>query len=314
MDRRLFLAFAGSAAVFGANAKAQVTGAVLDPAENSLIDTDGMEAFDPWPQGFSAPRYSTDFGNAEPPEFYTKIARILLRGAPIDCRPVDVAKYLYDIRVGKLTDAVLERLENLFAEQNPVVPMNLEFVSLFAYDWEKSYYFNPVVVQIINGTKTDPYDGDATPWCASFANWCIARSKASYSRSISFDSLLSLGTRSAASGSFRCWGEQTEEPKEGDLVVFAKKGTETQGCPINLSRAQGHVGFYVGETIRPNGSVRYKVLGGNQGFIASSAPNETQGSLVSPSEIRNAVSIREYGKAWSDRVFHSFRTSSILQG
>lgn len=314
MDRRLFLGLSTSAALFSGRAFGEEDTLLSAPQEEALVDTDGMERFAPWPAGFSAPVASPKFGNAEPPEFYVRLARILMRGAPTKCRPYDVARYFYDIRERKITEPVRERLENLFADQTPPVPFSLEFVSLFAYDWEQNYYFNPVIVQIINGTKTSAYDGDLTPWCASFTNWCIARSKASYTRTIAFDNLLSYGTGSASSGSFRCWGTQTDEPQEGDLVVFARKTTELQGCPVNLNNAQGHVGFYVGKRTRADGSVRYRVLGGNQGFIGTSAPGDTPGSLVSPKDIRNAVSIREYGKAWSDRVFHSFRTSPTLQG
>ena len=64
---------------------------------------------------------------------------------------------------------------------------------------------------------------------------------------------LAATTRSAASGSFRCWTETTT-PQVGDLVVFREPGS-TQRCS-----GKGHVAFYAGEADR--GYIR--ILGGNQ--------------------------------------------------
>jgi hypothetical protein len=279
-------------------------------------DFEGMEQLAQLPAGFVVPdhRYTVNYGAKEPPEFYTRIANILLRGAPIKCRPVDVARYFYDIRNKLFTADVRDRLETLFANQRPRMDFNPDFVSIFAYDWERNEYYNPLIVKIITGSRTAAYDGDLTPWCASFANWCIARSQASNPRLIEFDSLLDFGTRSAASGSFRCWGETASEPSYGDIVVYAKRGTEEQQCPVNLNNAQGHVGFYVGQRVRANGSLAYDLLGGNQGFVAPASGLTLEGSVISQADLAQAVSIRGMGLAWSDRVFHSIRTSSLLRG
>ncbi len=78
---------------------------------------------------------------------------------------------------------------------------------------------------------------DETPWCSSFANWCI-------------QSAGIKGTRSARARSWLKWGEPLEEPREGCIVVFARPKAGPKA---------GHVGFYAG----PSGD-RIRVLGGNQ--------------------------------------------------
>ncbi len=60
-------------------------------------------------------------------------------------------------------------------------------------------------------------------------NWCIARGNSKDEKEDFTDDVLALTTRSAASGSFRCWKETTS-PKKGDLAVFAQKGTESRSC------------------------------------------------------------------------------------
>lgn len=284
------------------------------PSVSVSSDFDGMEVFDTFETGFSAPDYklSPDYGTVKPPEFYSQIAAIILRGAPVKSRPVDVARYLYDVRRKVLTEAVRGRLEKLFADQTPKQSFNLDFVSLFAYDWERNSYYNPLIVRIITGTKTSAYNGDITPWCASFTNWCIARSQASNPNFVTFDDLLKHGTRSAASGSFRCWGTKTDAPKYGDVVVYAKVGTENQSCPVDLNNAQGHVGFYFGQKVRHDGSIAYDVLGGNQGFVRASL--DLGPSAIAEKDIAQAVSVRGMGQKWADRVFHSVRTAPVLHG
>lgn len=78
-------------------------------------------------------------------------------------------------------------------------------------------------------------------WCAGFVNAILEKTGVS-------------GTDSLMARSFLNWGTSTRNPKEGDVVVFAR----------GKSRSTGHVGFYVGE--KNVGGVRYiLVLGGNQG-------------------------------------------------
>lgn len=51
------------------------------------------------------------------------------------------------------------------------------------------------------------------------------------------------------SRSYLQWGEEVDEPRKGDLVIFEREGSDWQG----------HVGFYVRET-----EANILVLGGNQ--------------------------------------------------
>ena len=77
---------------------------------------------------------------------------------------------------------------------------------------------------------------DETPWCSSFANWCIM--KAGQPR-----------TNSAAARSWIGWGTALDAPRLGCITVFSR--------PPNPS--SGHVALFV-ET---EGD-RIRVLGGNQ--------------------------------------------------
>lgn len=127
---------------------------------------------------------------------------------------------------------------------------------------------NPVIHHLFIATKTFP-EGDTTAWCAAFVNWCIARSLAKQpemigtapgyfvNKGMAFDPAILVGTsRSAASGSFRCFPDKEGNPAAGDLIVWQTPGTEgmTKHC-----YGTGHVAFFLG---RENG--RYRVLGGNQ--------------------------------------------------
>jgi len=278
-----------------------------------------MEELAPLPAGFNNGLGSgdyapiTNFGSTPPPELYTRIARIIMIGAPIRCRPIDVALYFHNVRMGQFTPATWSSLHSYLQRRDRLDLLSTDFLKLFAYDWERSNYYNPVVVQFITGIGQTPYAGDQTPWCAAFANWCISRSQATNPTYLTFsNALLRHGTRSSSSGSFRCFGEATEEPVEGDLVVWAKVGTEAQSCPINLNNAQGHVGFYAGTITRPNGTIAYNVLGGNQGFISTRL--STGDSEVTQRHIAQAVSYRTIGRRWSDRTFHSIRMGAVLRG
>lgn len=77
---------------------------------------------------------------------------------------------------------------------------------------------------------------DETPWCSAFVNWChkqVHRPR----------------TSSAMAISWLDWGEEVEEPRTGDVVVFRRTS----------SKWKGHVGFYVRENKKS-----ILVLGGNQ--------------------------------------------------
>jgi uncharacterized protein (TIGR02594 family) len=109
------------------------------------------------------------------------------------------------------------------------------------YNYEWAVRANPLVVGFFSMTNTLPSEGDQTSWCAAFVNFCLyAAGKPT--------------TFSALSGSFRYYSTPTENPRPGDIVVFALHGE--QGA-----KGFGHVGFFVSRN--PDGSM-ITVLGGNQ--------------------------------------------------
>jgi len=89
----------------------------------------------------------------------------------------------------------------------------------------------------LKGTKLA--QSDETAWCSAFACWCMEQA--------GFRS-----TRSAAARSWLQWGTPIEFPAHGAITVLWR------GSPDS---AQGHVGFYAGES--DNGRDIY-LLGGNQ--------------------------------------------------
>lgn len=183
-------------------------------------------------------------------------AERLAAAAPYDCRPIDVARYF--LRLG--------RGETKFGKQG----------ASYAREWPVRG--NPLIVSFFSATETEP-TGDVTPWCAAFANWCIARSR-SRDGSIG-DAERKATTRSAASGSFRAW-RRVDTPSDGDIVVFATPGTEHL-----TASGTGHVGFYLGDA----GSTHIRVLGGNQ-----------RGQL----KTTGAVTISHYPKKSADYLFYGY--------
>ena len=165
-------------------------------------------------------------GAGSPTDEEKTLGDVVLAGAKANRRPFDVAKYFYDLGQSKDPKRV------------------------FVREWPERA--NPVIVEFFRATDTTP-NGDITPWCAAFVNWCIARGNSTTESKTFTSKVLDLTTRSAASGSFRCWTETTT-PKEGDLVVFAQKGSEGRSC-----NGQGHVAFFVSRDAN-----RINILGGNQ--------------------------------------------------
>lgn len=108
----------------------------------------------------------------------------------------------------------------------------------YTYGWPQRW--NPLIVDFFQATSTQP-EGDLTPWCAAFTNWCFLHASGR------------PATQSASSGSFRCFGVATASPSEGDIVVFKRSG-DLAACT-----GTGHVGFFV----RDLGNA-VAVLGGNQ--------------------------------------------------
>lgn len=100
------------------------------------------------------------------------------------------------------------------------------------------------------GANLDP---QTTAWCAAFVNATLKKAGME-------------GTGSNMARSFLDWGEEVDDPRQGDLAIFSR------GDP---SGPFGHVGFFAG--YNPDGTIR--VLGGNQGDAVSYA-NYSPGSLL----------------------------------
>lgn len=171
-------------------------------------------------------------GPAKPTQVEIEQARAILEAAPTSSTPVEVARYFLDLGQASDTRA--------------------------AYVREWPVRANPLIQTLFVATQTNPY-GDITPWCAAFVNWCIARAgatrtNAGISREHRFTSAeLARTSRSAASGSFRCW-TSVIDPRPGDLAVFREPGS-TAACS-----GKGHVAFLLERL--PGGDLR--ILGGNQ--------------------------------------------------
>ena len=82
-------------------------------------------------------------------------------------------------------------------------------------------------------------------WCAAFVNAVLDKNNIPGSDSVSAFPLTAR--------SFLLWGESTDVPQRGDIVVF----------PRGNSGWQGHVGFYI-KTENVRGIDYYVILGGNQ--------------------------------------------------
>jgi uncharacterized protein (TIGR02594 family) len=87
----------------------------------------------------------------------------------------------------------------------------------------------------------DPY---RIEWCAAFVNAVLNSNDIPGSESVTDYPLMAR--------SFLKWGEEVDEPRIGDVVVFPRGASW-----------QGHVGFYMGSQER-NGKEYYVILGGNQ--------------------------------------------------
>ncbi|GAD00396.1 TIGR02594 family protein [Agarivorans albus] len=99
---------------------------------------------------------------------------------------------------------------------------------------------NPRILEYHASTTLDRASAklDSTPWCSSFANWCMEQTGR-------------LGTDSAWAKSWLNWGQEIDDPELGCIVVFSRVSQNVSG---------GHVGFFLNDL---GSSVL--VLGGNQG-------------------------------------------------
>jgi len=101
------------------------------------------------------------------------------------------------------------------------------------------------ILEYFDATRTEPYDGDETPWCAAFVSWCLERA----------------GVRSARSAGARAylnWGVEVPSPIPGAVAVL----TRPEGGEL-----AGHVTFVLMPLLRG-----FVGLGGNQGNAVSTRP------------------------------------------
>lgn len=96
---------------------------------------------------------------------------------------------------------------------------------------------------------------DETPWCAIFMNWVLKEAGFKYSSS-------------ALARSFEKYGDATNSPNPGDIVVFWRK---------NKQSGLGHVGIFLGLSIDLKSVF---VLGGNQGNSVSISRYPTSNVLT----------------------------------
>lgn len=233
---------------------------------------------------FSTKLDRTALGKNDPGAAKIKMAQEIINAAPKNCRPIDVAYYFRDL--GKGTTPFGE-------EGRP-----------YARGWPRLY--NPLIIEFFKATSLNPlapnFGGDATPWCAAFMNFCIARATA---KNGLIGTGLTNGTRNASSGSFRCFGDPLAkeiEPEEGDIAVWALDGT-VDGC----KQGTGHVGFFVAKT--EDDKKPFYILGGNQ-----------SGNLLVNTETRNdGIFVKAMPRAYlagknSQRYkrFFAFRTAAFL--
>jgi hypothetical protein len=184
-------------------------------------------------------------GTAPPTDDEVRMAYDLLRQSPFGVAPVDIVQYFLAVGAGAYGRAYRP----------------------FVREWPERA--NPLVFHFFSSTLTKP-EGDATPWCAAFLNWCLLRARAATADEIgkspgyfsisgkpfSDENIQNHSTNNASSGSFRCL-DAVSSPKRGDIAVFKNAGTDhlTPVC-----RGQGHVTFFL--SVPREGWVR--VLGGNQ--------------------------------------------------
>lgn len=192
-------------------------------------------------------------GTAQPNTVEIDRAYQILINSPFGSQtaPIDVASYLLEVGRGSQG-----------ADNRP-----------FLREWPVRA--NPLIYHMFASTTTKP-EGDSTPWCAAFVNWCILRSHASTADQIGhspggfskagrpFDPahLTRYSTNNASSGSFRCWDEGS--PVRGAVAVFANAGT---GDMTAVCRGTGHVGFVYEQPSPTAGNV--SLLSGNSAQAGS---------------------------------------------
>jgi uncharacterized protein (TIGR02594 family) len=100
---------------------------------------------------------------------------------------------------------------------------------------------NPRVIALYRDAGHPEIANDEVAWCAAFCGACLARAGV-------------RGTGSLMARSYLAWGEPLDAPRPGAVAVFSR----------GSSAAEGHVGFWLGET-----RDAVVLLGGNQGNAVS---------------------------------------------
>jgi hypothetical protein len=249
MNRRNFILGSGVALATSSGFSLTKPGSAQAPAADiSLVSelpplpTDLASQADQPPAPYSE---IAPVGTARPSDDEMKKANEILLQSPFGAPPVEIAQYLLAVGAG-----AYGRDYRAFVREWPVRA-------------------NPMIFHFFSSTLTKP-EGDVTPWCAAFVNWCLLRSHATSADEIGKSpggfsingkpfpdqNLQQFSTNSAASGSFRCW-QEIATPKRGDIAVFKNPGTDalTAAC-----LGQGHVAFFL-SVPRPGWA---RVLGGNQ--------------------------------------------------
>jgi uncharacterized protein (TIGR02594 family) len=126
---------------------------------------------------------------------------------------------------------------------------------------------NPIIIAFFAATRTEPFQGDQTAWCAAIACWALQRAGLPH-------------PRSAGSRAFRTYGEETRDPRPGDVACFINKRD-----PI-----QGHVGFFNGFTDATR--QRIQLVGGNQSDRISDLPWPLDGRDLRLHSYRTAPGLR----------------------
>lgn len=116
------------------------------PLPKHLSDAEGEKDF------FSLQLDRAALGRADPGQEKKDKARAIMDAAPKKCRPIDVAYFYRELGKGKTE----------FGEEGRP----------YARGWPREY--NPIIIEFFKTTGLDPlapqFGGDATPWCAVFAN------------------------------------------------------------------------------------------------------------------------------------------------
>lgn len=221
----------------------------------------------PMPEGQELPTLDEEWppvgtpslGSEPPLPIEREIGEVILNGAPLRSTPLGVARYFDQIGRSVKKTADFPSL----AQRTDLPDRDRKELTRYVGEWSRKY--NPVILSFFTATGRKP-EGDCTPWCSAFVNWCLMRSREGYPKLEELEGKGNPGarTRSAASKSFRTWGTETTTPTDGDIVVFENKSDPEHG----------HVGFYreMNDTDRAWAKEKkvnlddfVKVLGGNQG-------------------------------------------------